>query len=249
MFRQRPGGPAFGYDEDDDQMPPQQQQSDVEEEEDDEDWNGSNAAAPSGKKKRTGKQQQQRRQGRQKSASAEQEEDEEEDNENEEEDEEDGGSRDDGSSQADVDEGKSRASRRMQILDLDSDNPLVNYEGRIYTCKWAVSNGTEMIFSGPPDSDDEGKGDRGSDFGGRRLKKKKEAKLIGTTVHRLEGGAAKIKARGRDKQAVAQHARRFAERMDAVLADRLDRMEKRGEDTSGWVMKRFSEGQGAFAVT
>jgi hypothetical protein len=39
-----------------------------------------------------------------------------------------------------------RRSSEVQILDLDTDNPLVSYDGQYYSCQWASNIGTEMLF-------------------------------------------------------------------------------------------------------
>ncbi|KAK6345246.1 hypothetical protein TWF718_007172 [Orbilia javanica] len=128
----------------------------------------------------------------------------------------------------------------LQILDLDSHAPLVSYEGKIYTCSWKVSNGTEMIFEPPiqPTTDNSN-----TEEEGRKLRQNQESKLFATTVHRLEGWPGKLKPRGRDKQEVSTKARMFAERLDAVLEHRLNEAAKNQEDVSGVTMKKFSEGQ------
>ncbi|KAF3148790.1 hypothetical protein TWF569_005288 [Orbilia oligospora] len=126
----------------------------------------------------------------------------------------------------------------LQILDLDSKNPLVSYEGKIYSCTWKISNGTEMIFEAPPVIDPSV-----ADEEGRKLRQNQESRLLATTVHRLEGWPGKLKPRGRDKQEVSTKARMFAERLDAVLEHRLKEAAKNKEDLSGVTMKKFSEGQ------
>ncbi|KAK6520562.1 hypothetical protein TWF506_000815 [Arthrobotrys conoides] len=128
----------------------------------------------------------------------------------------------------------------LQILDLDSKNPLVSYEGKIYSCTWKISNGTEMIFEPPATIDPSA-----ADEEGRKLRQNQESRLFATTVHRLEGWPGKLKPRGRDKQEVSTKARMFAERLDAVLEHRLKEAAKNEEDVSGVTMKKFSEGQQA----
>ncbi|KAK6360594.1 hypothetical protein TWF730_006732 [Orbilia blumenaviensis] len=151
-------------------------------------------------------------------------------------------------------EGKPRE-LSLQILDLDTRAPLVNYEGKIYTCTWKLSNGTEMIFEPPHTHDisnpDEGgaggAGGGGEEFSssGRKIRVNQEAGLFGTTVYRLEGWPGKLKPRGRDRQEVSTKARMFAERLDAVLEHRLKEAGRNGEDVTGVTMKKFSEGQQA----
>ncbi|KAK6528037.1 hypothetical protein TWF281_009294 [Arthrobotrys megalospora] len=133
----------------------------------------------------------------------------------------------------------------LQMLDLDTYTPLVNYEGKIYACNWKVSNGTEMIFEPPPPPTDSQDTDAEEGFTGRKLRQNQESKLFATTIHRLEGWPGKLKPRGRDKQEVSTKARMFAERLDAVLEHRLKEAAKNGEDVSEVTMKKFSEGQQA----
>ncbi|RDL37630.1 uncharacterized protein BP5553_05063 [Venustampulla echinocandica] len=40
-----------------------------------------------------------------------------------------------------------RNTQEIQIMDLHTDNPLVSYEGRIFSCKWAENIGTELLFT------------------------------------------------------------------------------------------------------
>ncbi|KAK6543027.1 hypothetical protein TWF694_006957 [Orbilia ellipsospora] len=148
----------------------------------------------------------------------------------------------------------------LQILNLHSSQPLVNYEGKIYTCTWSKSNGTELLFSPPPVSHDAEAPHPANDeesvrlasstaaagvnmnATGRKLKQHPESNLFCTTVHRLEGWPGKMRPRGRDKQEVSTKARMFAERLDAVLEYRLGEMARKGEDVGEVTMKKFSEG-------
>ncbi|KAJ9141671.1 hypothetical protein NKR23_g7681 [Pleurostoma richardsiae] len=41
----------------------------------------------------------------------------------------------------------SRGEEGIQILDLHSDNPLISYRGRIFSCTWASNIGTELLFA------------------------------------------------------------------------------------------------------
>ncbi|KAK6359721.1 hypothetical protein TWF696_000863 [Orbilia brochopaga] len=141
----------------------------------------------------------------------------------------------------------------LQILDLDTYRPLVNYQGKIYRCRWSTVTGTELIFDSPdPPSavtattagnqdtlDDLDEGEEK----GRKLRQQPEARLLGTAVHRLEGYPGKLRLRGRDKQEVSTKARMFAERLDAVIEHRVAEMAERGEDVSDITMRKFSEGQ------
>ncbi|KAF3939316.1 hypothetical protein ABW19_dt0202211 [Dactylella cylindrospora] len=165
-----------------------------------------------------------------------------------------GNSSDDENGSSDSSSSSSDSERELslQILDLDTYNPLVNYEGKIYSCRWTISNGTEMVFEAPPpdpsdneieDFENPEERDREVEPLGRRLRKHREAKLVATTIHRVEGQAAKVRPKGRDKQEVSTKARVFAERLDAVLEHRIKEMVRKGEDVSGVTMKKFSEGQ------
>ena len=51
-------------------------------------------------------------------------------------------------------EGLSREPADVQILDLHSDNPIVSYDGQVYSCEWARNIGTELLFTAhDPESD------------------------------------------------------------------------------------------------
>ncbi|EWC46570.1 hypothetical protein DRE_04293 [Drechslerella stenobrocha 248] len=144
----------------------------------------------------------------------------------------------------------------FQLLDLDTYNPLVNYEGKVYSCAWATTIGTELIFE-PPYSTSYGghpqhaaaredeEEEEEEEEKGRKLRQHPEARLLGTAVHRLEGWPGKLRPRGRDKQEVSTKARVFAERLDAVLDHRIVEMVQRGEDVDMVTMRKFSEGQQA----
>lgn len=41
--------------------------------------------------------------------------------------------------------------KSLQILDLSSGNPIVAYDGEVYSCKWADMIGTNMFFANPQD--------------------------------------------------------------------------------------------------
>lgn len=43
---------------------------------------------------------------------------------------------------------------KIQILDLESDDPLVSYRDHIFTCRWARNIGTELLFTGHEDTGD-----------------------------------------------------------------------------------------------
>jgi hypothetical protein len=42
----------------------------------------------------------------------------------------------------------------VQILDLHSRNPIVSYDGHVYSCQWAENIGTELLFKGHDKKDD-----------------------------------------------------------------------------------------------
>ncbi len=46
--------------------------------------------------------------------------------------------------------------RKVQILDLESDNPLVSYRDHIFTCQWARNIGTELLFASHKDASEDG---------------------------------------------------------------------------------------------
>ena len=71
----------------------------------------------------------------------------------------------------------------IQILDLHSLNPLISYQGRIYSCEWATSIGTDMIFEAPSQRFPEANIDHGQS---------REASLLAITRHRLVAKPAKL---------------------------------------------------------
>lgn len=40
-----------------------------------------------------------------------------------------------------------KAPPEVQILDLHTENPVVSYDGHVYSCKWATNIGTELLFT------------------------------------------------------------------------------------------------------
>lgn len=59
---------------------------------------------------------------------------------------------------------------QLQILDLDTANPLISYRGTIYSCEWTQPLGTDVLLA-PPDSavyrDEDGEGEGSGDGGSR----------------------------------------------------------------------------------
>jgi len=43
---------------------------------------------------------------------------------------------------------------KIQIVDLHGDNPIISYQGNFYSCKWASSVGSDLIFAKKPDDPD-----------------------------------------------------------------------------------------------
>ena len=46
-----------------------------------------------------------------------------------------------------VSEERPKAPPDVQILDLHTENPVVSYDGHVYSCKWAANIGTELLFT------------------------------------------------------------------------------------------------------
>ena len=70
---------------------------------------------------------------------------------------------------------------RAQILDLNSVNPIVSYQGQVFSCTWTDMVGTNMFFSSPDltDPDD-------------ALRSTEDYNLIGTSRIKLVGHQAKV---------------------------------------------------------
>lgn len=43
---------------------------------------------------------------------------------------------------------------KIQIVDLHGDNPIISYQGNFYSCKWASSIGSDLIFTKKPEDPD-----------------------------------------------------------------------------------------------
>ncbi|EXJ53917.1 hypothetical protein A1O7_09253 [Cladophialophora yegresii CBS 114405] len=70
---------------------------------------------------------------------------------------------------------------RVQILDLDSVNPIVSYQGEVYSCNWSDLMGTNMFFTHPDTIDT-----------AEALRSMEDYNLIGTSRIKLVGHQAKI---------------------------------------------------------
>lgn len=42
----------------------------------------------------------------------------------------------------------------LQLMDLDSDNPIISYGGTLYSCQWATSIGSDLLFKKKPAEED-----------------------------------------------------------------------------------------------
>ncbi|TID22063.1 hypothetical protein E2P81_ATG11174 [Venturia nashicola] len=42
----------------------------------------------------------------------------------------------------------------FQLMDLDSDNPIISYGGNLYSCQWASSIGSDLLFKKKPSEED-----------------------------------------------------------------------------------------------
>lgn len=49
----------------------------------------------------------------------------------------------------------SNPTKGLQIMDLESDEPMIVYQGQMYGCRWATSLGSDLLFMRRPDSLDE----------------------------------------------------------------------------------------------
>ncbi|OCT46333.1 hypothetical protein CLCR_01275 [Cladophialophora carrionii] len=70
---------------------------------------------------------------------------------------------------------------RVQILDLDSVNPIVSYQGEVYSCNWSDMVGTNMFFTYPETID-----------AAEALRSTDDYSLIGISRIKLVGHRAKI---------------------------------------------------------
>ena len=86
----------------------------------------------------------------------------------------------------------------IQIIELESHNPLVHYQGQVYSCTWNDMVGTNMFFNRP-----------GEEVVADPLSRTKEYDLIGTSRIKLTGHHAKLTeiSKGRKR-------RRSSERSD-----------------------------------
>jgi len=51
---------------------------------------------------------------------------------------------------AEVDQADSATPSKFQIMDLESDNPIISYQGNLYSCHWASSIGSDLLFGKRP---------------------------------------------------------------------------------------------------
>lgn len=49
---------------------------------------------------------------------------------------------------------EAQSNDKIQIVDLHGDNPIISYQGNFYTCKWASSIGSDLIFAKKPEDPD-----------------------------------------------------------------------------------------------
>ncbi|GAB7341253.1 hypothetical protein MBLNU457_7529t1 [Dothideomycetes sp. NU457] len=72
----------------------------------------------------------------------------------------------------------------IQIIDLESDNPLIAYNKQLYSCHWATDVGTSVFLSAPS-----------MDVESNSLRSFKNFELVGTTSARLMGVPVKVRPR------------------------------------------------------
>jgi len=74
----------------------------------------------------------------------------------------------------------------LQIIDLQSDNPLIAYNKQLYSCSWATDVGTSVFLSAPSEN---------LDLEYNPLRSFKTFDLVGTTSARLMGVPVKVRPR------------------------------------------------------
>ena len=74
----------------------------------------------------------------------------------------------------------------IQIIDLQSDNPLIAYNKQLYSCSWATDVGTSVFLSAPSEN---------PDLEYNPLRSFKTFDLVGTTSARLMGIPVKVRPR------------------------------------------------------
>ncbi|KAF1356796.1 hypothetical protein BDV97DRAFT_394679 [Delphinella strobiligena] len=55
-----------------------------------------------------------------------------------------------GQEEADTSQPQPTCTERMQIVDLDGDQPLISFNNALYSCKWATDVGTSLYITPPP---------------------------------------------------------------------------------------------------
>ncbi|KAB2575546.1 Transcription factor TFIIIC tau55-related protein [Lasiodiplodia theobromae] len=97
---------------------------------------------------------------------------------------------------------------RIQIVGLHDDNPIVSYQGQIYTCQWASTIGTDLLFTKAPPPEDR------EDRVAEPLRKLGTFDLLGASSTRLVASAAKLRPRSGpsrvEKSQSAPNAHSFA---------------------------------------
>jgi hypothetical protein len=53
---------------------------------------------------------------------------------------------------ATIDKASHTSPSGLQIMDLESDEPMIMYEGQIYSCQWASSVGSDLLFTKHPEN-------------------------------------------------------------------------------------------------
>lgn len=99
---------------------------------------------------------------------------------------------------------------RIQIVGLHDNNPIVSYQGQIYSCQWASTIGTDLLFTKAPEDQD--------DRMAEPLRKLGSFDMIGASSARLVATTAKLRPRsGRSKRQQQNHT--FAPIQDAESMD------------------------------
>lgn len=74
----------------------------------------------------------------------------------------------------------------LQIIELESENPLIAYNKQLYSCHWATDVGTSVFLSAPSDN---------MDVESNPLRSFKTFDMVGTTSARLMGVPVKVRPR------------------------------------------------------
>lgn len=82
----------------------------------------------------------------------------------------------------------------LQLTDLATENPLLMYEGQLYSCEWASSIGSDLLFM---HRDDERNGTSHADY--TPLHSFKEVDLVGIGAARLVASSATLERRRADE--------------------------------------------------